>query len=226
MIKEDSNENMESVGSHESMNWFIEEQGGDGDMDIGLNITDDQQQQQNNQLSVKKRVNSTRGKSRQQSSESPLSDEAPTRSRNSRKKYVKRKEEPAQAINTTTSFIESMKTSSSRLSRSLSSSKAPAPIVPTQKAEQQQQHLQQQQMAMSQSANVSSGDESGTGHSSRSEAALAAEQKFKDKNREHARNTRSRKKQYIETLKQAFNELSAEVTPCTHLSRRPYLTCL
>ena len=200
-----STEAMDSVGSNESLNWFME-----GEMDIGMSLNADEgvtstAAEPMVPLQAKKRNSYSRSRSRGQGSDSQGSDDQPSRTRPGRKKSVKRKDEVAgqgeavgRSVLSSTAiaanernFMEAMKSSSSRLSRSLSSAKGSnIPAV-----SQVVDHLN------------SSGDESGTG---RSEAALAAEQKFKDKNREHARNTRSRKKQYIEALKQAFQELSAE----------------
>ena len=192
-----STEAMESVGSNESLNWFIE-----GEMDIGMSLNAEEGVDQGNAelvLPQQAKKRNSLSRSRGQGSDSQGSDEQPSRTRHGRKKYTKRKEESgtsglssAAMANHERSFMEAMKSSSSRLSRSLSSSKGGNVVSASQVLDG---HLN------------SSGDESGTG---RSEAALAAEQKFKDKNREHARNTRSRKKQYIEALKQAFQELSAE----------------
>lgn len=201
-----STEAMDSVGSNESLNWFME-----GEMDIGMSLNADDGVNSSTlepvlPLQAKKRNSYSRSRSRGQGSDSQGSDDHPSRTRPSRKKYVKRKDESAgsgeasgRSVLSSTAiaahernFMEAMKSSSSRLSRSLSSSKGGNVAAASQALE---------------GPLNSSGDESGTG---RSEAALAAEQKFKDKNREHARNTRSRKKQYIEALKQAFQELSAE----------------
>jgi hypothetical protein len=221
-------EAMESVSSNESLGWFME-----NEMDIGMPMNSESssqvQQQQQQQPVAKdaqhpttaavqrpnaaKKRNTNRSKSRGQGSDSPLSDDVPSRSRHSRKKHVKAElklngAERLQPHSTVSSmsaaahekaFIETMKNSGSRLSRSLSSSKSMTNKNSTSE--------QSDQLSNVLNTDESSGDESGTG---RSEAAVAAEQKFKDKNREHARNTRSRKKQYIEALKQAFNELSAE----------------
>jgi hypothetical protein len=243
---------MESVGSNESMNWFID--------DVELYINDESTQQlsssslkavvdDKHQLQPqKKRNNNNRSKSRGEGSDSPQSETVLSRTRHSRKKFSKQKDESTSSSNNnysskqqsstikmmgssdSSNFIESMKSSQSRLSRSLSKSSA---AQQQQQAATIQQHLDQ--------SLGSSGDESGSG---RSEAAMVAEQKFKDKNREHARNTRSRKKLYIETLKQAISDLSAErelvdhersealakiatqvvlIPPCTHA---PYIMFL
>ena len=274
---------MESIGSNESLNWFIE---GEGEMDIGLNMQADDNNTAGNtdtgngghpqpqafsssnpsrQPQFKKRNGYSRGGSRRHGgSESPESEEAhqpqhssstaapASRTKHTRKKYIKRTDlvsdmphgstsgsssggrapgrvpgvgraSESMSVAVTGDFIESMKTSSSRLSRSLSSFKGTNSSVGSSSAPSSESQRRRDDDPYSSTLQrplqggppagtvcVSSGDESGTGQSTRSEAALVAEQKFKDKNREHARNTRSRKKQYIETLKQAFNELSAE----------------
>jgi hypothetical protein len=213
MDKQDSNEHMGSVGSHESLNWFMD---GD-DMDIGLNITGEDMGNSQVQQLNKKRSSAARRSTNDESDSQPSSDDNPSRNRVSRKKHSKKRDvsESSEVLPAhkgvlpgndpafNESFERSMKNSSSRLSRSLSA-KGGSSVSSSVNPESYDSRTVNSTVG---SYDPSSGDESET---MRSEAAMAAEQKFKDKNREHARNTRSRKKQYIEMLKQAFNELSAE----------------
>ena len=219
---------MDSEGSVESLNWFIEGEGGEEDMDLGLISVNGNSNFMNGNgapSSAKKRSKSGRSKTtRIQGSESPTfsEDNSSGLRHRSKKSAVARehktgvKTEKSSSSNNSHSssadaalllennntFFDTMKTSQSRLSRSLSNNRGNSGG-----AALSQKSLQQLGADQSSTLNASSGDESCSG---RSEAAMVAEQKFKDKNREHARNTRSRKKLYIETLKQAFAELSAE----------------